>query len=251
MRLLCLFQKLGDGDDSISFAPHLGENLFQHWNGPAPPVMANDDSSRSQHAQDVISIDAPIRYLRVVRIDAAKNEPVVQSGKHIAHALAEETRAGPEISGRLQLHVNGSICLVDQIFHGLDLLDEGGIGQRPGRLIVHGVVAEFMAGAYKISQGLLAAWNLAADDKEGGRGIVGFQHAHDVGCVLGRTVINGESDNLGVGRHTPQHIGPSQLQMPDYEIGGLVDKVQRSDQDACQAQEKNHGRDSRSSRAPA
>ena len=57
--------------------------------------MADNDSSRPQHAEYMPCIDAPNGNLRIVWIDAAKNELVAQFSQILAHSFAEE--ALPEI----------------------------------------------------------------------------------------------------------------------------------------------------------
>ena len=84
-------------------------------------------------------INPPIRDLRVMWVYTPKHEFVIQFSQEIQHSLAEETGAGAEILGGLQLRKRG-IGLLEERFDGLDLRAEFVVGERAGGLIMHSVI---------------------------------------------------------------------------------------------------------------
>lgn len=94
-------------------------------------------------------VNTPKGNLRIVGINATKDQPVAQSAQHLAHPSAEEARARSEVFGR-RLCINGSVCLVDHSFHGVNLVDESGISQGSRRLVVHRVIPQLVSTLYEI-----------------------------------------------------------------------------------------------------
>lgn len=92
-----LLQQLCHGNHSISSSFQFWQNSFQHRQRPTPSVMADDNPSRPDHTQNVTCIDAPVRYLGVVRVDTTKNNSILETGHNFAHPFAEESGARTEI----------------------------------------------------------------------------------------------------------------------------------------------------------
>jgi hypothetical protein len=92
-------------------------------------------------------VDTPKGNVRIVGIDAAKDQPIAQSAQHLAHPFAKEAGAWSEVFGR-RVFVNGSVCFVEHFFHGLDLADENRIAQGSRRLVVHRMACQLASVAY-------------------------------------------------------------------------------------------------------
>ena len=176
--------------------------------------MANDHASRPQHAQHMARIDPPEGDLRIMRVNAAQHQPVTQSTQRPAHRGAEEARAGPKVPGRRRGR-HGGVRGGEQVFDGVDLLDEGAGGEGARGLVAHRVVAELVAGADEGLQRGFVAGDVGADDEEGGGGVVGAEDGHDFGGVGGGAVVDGEGDGLGGGGYVPEDIGPAVLEVAD------------------------------------
>lgn len=82
--------------------------------------MANDDSARPDHTQNVSRIDAPVGYLRVVRIDTPKDNAILETGHDLAHSLTEEAGTGAKVF-RWSSDRSSGIGVADDIINSLHL----------------------------------------------------------------------------------------------------------------------------------
>lgn len=109
--------------------------------------MADDDSTGTSHRQDMAGIDLRKWDLRIVRIDTAQDQAMIQLGHGLAHPGRENAGAGTEIAGDwlFSRNSNCTICVTEHLPYDFNLLNQLAITQCPGGLVVHGMVAEFIA----------------------------------------------------------------------------------------------------------
>lgn len=128
--------------------------------------MTDDDCAWPNHAQNVPSIDTPEADERVVGIDASQNSLVASHSDHIQDSLTEDSRPGSK-KMRLRTHTARSlICSVNILVYLVYLLFEHVTWQLNARLVMHGVVAKFIASLDDVAQQILVATDLVANDEE-------------------------------------------------------------------------------------
>lgn len=146
----------------------------------------------------------------------------------------------------VRLRVGGGVGVpyqaLDALNLGLKLVEL----QAHGRLVVHGVVAQLVAGGDDLAQDLLAAADLATDDEHGGVGVVVAQELEDLARVLGGRIVDGQGDDLAAagevgGGDLPQDVGPAALEGADQKDGRAVEEVEGEEEQQEQGEEQDEG----------
>lgn len=177
-----------------------------------------------------------------MRVHAPQHQPIPQPRHHRTHPCIEQTTPRPEVLLlRAALDVGIPVRLPNQRLNAVDLRLQLVQLEPHGRLVVHRMVAQLVAGRDDLAQHLLAALDLPADDEHGGMRIVVAQELQDLARVLGRRVVDGEGDELRRGggeRHLPENVGPAVLEGADEQPRGPVDYVEGKKEEGREGQEE-------------
>ena len=184
-------------------------------------------------------VNPPPPDLRIMRIDAPKHQLIPQPRQRLAHPIAEKTRAWPEEFGRRWGHANGGVGGEDDLLDGMDLVDEGSVGEGAGGRIVHGMVGELVAVADEVVEEGFVAWDLGADDEEGGCCVVCVEDVENGRGLGGGGVVNGKGDEGSGGGDLEEDVGPARLEEVEEPGGRFVDEVE-GDEDKEEEEEEEH-----------
>ncbi|KAH8195254.1 hypothetical protein TruAng_010578 [Truncatella angustata] len=147
------------------------------------------------HTQYVLRINPRILDLWIVWVYTAKHNPVSQFIDQLPHTVAEEARSRSEILW-WKVFLRRVVSSPDLVAYRFNLGRQLLVAQRPAGLVVHRMVAKLVAAAYYVGQNLLSSGDLAADRKEGRRGVIRLQDPEDLFRVFGRGVVDGQRDHL-------------------------------------------------------
>lgn len=190
--------------------------------------MANDDSARPKHAEDMPRVDPPVLDERIVRVDAAQDRLVAGFGCDVQDAVAEDSGTwAEEAIGAFS--ARAGVGAFDHLVDGGDLFDQDGRGEGDAWFVVHGVVAEFVAGFDDVCQNGFVAGDLVANHKERCVDLTVFQYLQDISGVLTRCVVDGQSDDFVPGGDLEEHLWEPRLEVVDNQLGRLVDYVCRQE----------------------
>lgn len=147
-------------------------------------------------------------------------------------------------------HARVDIGLANQPLHAVDLRLQHVEVQPHGGLVVHRMVAQLVARGDDLAQHLLAALDLAANDKQRGMRVVVLEELDDLARVLGRRVVDGEGDELGRrggggggGQgHFPEDVGPAVLEVADQEARRAVDDIEGQEEHEGQREQEEQRR---------
>ncbi len=184
-------------------------------------------------------IGTPKRNLRIVWVDAAKNESVLQLVQRSKHTFIEESRAWPEVSRR-KLRIGSSVRGVNYVFDGLDLISQDCVAQRSARLVMHSMIGQLIAVANKSLERRLAPRDLGSDDEESSCCTVGSEDLHYLIGVFARPIIDCEGNHFRRDWNVPENVRPSTLAVSNQEIGRLVNHVKGQDQGEDDKQQHKH-----------
>jgi hypothetical protein len=120
----------------------------------------------------------------------------------------------------------------------IDLVYQGVAGQRDTWLVVHGVVAQFMALAHHLIHNLLPPGDLVSNHEERSVGLIRFENAEDFLGIRRWRVVNGQCHNFLAGFDPEKDFWEAALEVADDELRRLVDNVCWQDHDQDDDEDK-------------